>query len=135
MSWPESSDPVIKYFSGTATYQTTFSVHPWRKGTQFVLDLGEVKNIAEIMVNGQHLGGVWKTPFRMNISGALKKGVNTLEIRVTNTWVNRLIGDAQPEVKNKTTFTTMPFYQANSPLVPAGLLGPVNIIGIKTGKK
>lgn len=135
MSWPESSDAAIKYFSGTATYQTTFSVHPWRKGTQFMLDLGEVKNIAEIIVNGQHLGGVWKTPFRLNITGALKKGVNALEIRVTNTWVNRLIGDAQPETKNKTTFTTMPFYQANSPLVPAGLLGPVNVIRVDKRKK
>ena len=73
------------------------------------------------------LGIVWKKPFRVNVTGALKAGDNKLEIKVTNLWVNRLIGDAQPGVKTKITFTTMPFYQANSPLLPSGLLGPVQI--------
>ena len=86
------------------------------------------KNIAEIKVNGKSLGIVWKKPFRVNITGALKAGDNKIEISVTNLWVNRLIGDAQPGVTNKITFTTMPFYQAGSLLLPSGLLGPVQII-------
>ena len=80
-----------------------------------------------MFVNGKSMGVVWKTPFRINMTGSLKQGENTLEIKVTNLWVNRLIGDMQPDVKEKITFTTMPFYRAESPLLPSGLLGPVNI--------
>ena len=68
--------------------------------------------------------------FQSNVSGALNTGDNKIEINVTNLWVNRLIGDAQPGVTNKITFTTMPFYQANSKLLPSGLLGPVKIISV-----
>lgn len=94
------------------------------KGAQYILDLGEMKNLEEVVVNGKNLGITWKKPFTVDISSALKVGVNTLEIKVTNLWVNHLTGDAQPEAK-KVTFTTMPFYQANAPLLPSGLLGPV----------
>ena len=94
------------------------------------LDLGSVKNLAEIVVNGKSLGLVWKTPFRMNITEALKQGENALEVKVTNLWVNRLIGDQQPGTKTKITYTTQQFYKADSPLVPSGLLGPVKILGL-----
>ncbi len=98
---------------------------------QLWLDLGDVKNLAEVIVNGKSLGIVWKKPFRVDVTGALKAGENKIEIKVTNLWVNRLIGDAQPGVTNKITYTTMPFYQANSKLLPSGLLGPVRIISVK----
>ena len=78
----------------------------------------------EVLVNGKNVGIAWKKPFKLDITEGVKKGANTLEIKVTNTWVNRLIGDAQPDVKNKITFTTMPFYQANSPLLPSRLPTP-----------
>jgi hypothetical protein len=91
----------------------------------------DVKNIAEVIVNGRNMGIAWKKPFRLEITEALKAGDNKIEIKVTNLWVNRLIGDAQAGVKNKTTFTTMPFYQATSPLLPSGLLGPVKIISVQ----
>ena len=78
------------------------------------------------LVNGKSLGIVWKQPFRVNVTGAMKAGDNKLEIKVTNLWVNRLIGDQQPGA-NKITYTTMPFYQANSKLLPSGLMGPVKI--------
>ena len=94
------------------------------------LNLGDVKNIAEVIVNGKSLGILWKKPFRINVTGALKAGDNKVEIKVTNLWVNRLIGDSQPGVTNKITYTTMPFYQANSTLLPAGLLGPVQIMSV-----
>lgn len=129
-SWSDHADPEIKYFSGTATYSKTFNLSQKDAAANYLLDLGEVKNLAEIIVNGQNMGIVWKTPFKLDISKAIKTGENQLEIRVVNTWVNRLIGDAQPGAE-KTTFTTMPFYQANSPLVPSGLLGPVRILEVK----
>jgi len=74
------------------------------------------------------LGIVWKTPFRVNVTEPLKQGENVLEVKVTDLWVNRLIGDQQPGVKNKITYTTQAFYQANSPLLSSGLLGPVKIV-------
>ncbi|MBO0934220.1 glycosyl hydrolase [Fibrella aquatilis] len=130
-SLTNSPDAGIKYFSGTATYDNTFTMPFVAKFSAYVLDLGSVKNLAEVIVNGQSRGIVWKKPFRIDITGALKPGKNTVQVRVTNPWVNRLIGDAQPDVTNKITFTTMPFYQATSPLLPAGLLGPVRVIAQK----
>ena len=92
------------------------------------LDLGEVKNLAEVVVNGQSLGVVWKKPFRVDVTKAFKPGANQVEVKVTNLWVNRLIGDAQPGATDKITYTSLPFYQADSPLLPSGLLGPVVVL-------
>ena len=83
-----------------------------------------------MIVNGKSLGIIWKSPYRINLTHALKIGTNKLEIKVTNLWVNRLIGDMQPGVTKKQTYTTMEFYQAGSPLQPSGLLGPVKIISV-----
>lgn len=129
-SYTENSDTGIKYFSGTATYTKTVNIPAASitKGSRIMLDLGEVKNLAEVVVNGKSLGVVWKQPFRVDMSDAVKPGDNKLEIKVVNLWVNRLIGDAQPGIKQKITYTTMPFYQANSPLLPSGLIGPVKIV-------
>ncbi len=131
-SWSENEDNGVKYFSGTAAYTKSINAPAgwFAGGSQVWLDLGDVKNIADIKVNGKSVGTVWKKPFRVNVTGALKTGANKIEINVTNLWVNRLIGDAQPGVTNKITFTTMPFYQANSKLLPSGLLGPVQIFSI-----
>jgi len=130
MPWNENNDNGVKYFSGLGTYIKTFNAPAdlFVDGDQQWLDLGEVQNLAEVIVNGESLGIVWKPPFRINVTGALKPGENNLEIKVTNLWVNRLIGDQQPDVKDKLTYTTMPFYQADSPLLPSGLLGPVRVI-------
>lgn len=124
-----SSDPGIRYFSGTTAYTTQVIIpEEWfsERGDLWI-DLGEVKNLAEVLVNDIPIGIVWKKPFRININDALKSGENKLEIRVTNLWVNRLIGDQQPGVKDKITYTTMAFYRENSPLMASGLLGPVMI--------
>ncbi len=129
-SLSENAEPGIKYFSGTAAYDNTFDVPAVNKGASYILDLGEVKNIAEVVVNGKPVGTVWKKPFRIDITEALKTGKNTVQVNVTNLWVNRLIGDAQAGVTNKITFTTMPFYRADSPLLPSGLLGPVRVVAI-----
>jgi hypothetical protein len=128
ISWSEHYNNGIKYFSGTATYRNSFNIKDLETGSRYVLDLGDVKNIAEVSVNGKVVGTVWKTPFKLDITEAMKTGTNHLEIKVTNLWVNRLIGDAQPNVKEKITFTTMPFYRGNEPLLPSGLLGPVRVL-------
>jgi hypothetical protein len=78
------------------------------------------------------MGTVWKKPFRIDITNALKSGSNTVLVNVTNLWVNRLIGDAQPGVTSKITFTTMPFYKVDASLLPSGLLGPVRLMEAKT---
>ena len=127
-SWTDNTDAGIKYFSGTATYENTINVPTVAKNKQYVLDLGDVKNMAEVLVNGKNVGIAWKKPFRVDITDALKSGTNTLQIKVTNLWVNRLIGDAQPGVTSKITYTTMPFYRPDSPLLPSGLLGPVRVL-------
>jgi hypothetical protein len=136
IAWNENENPGIKYFSGTAAYTRKFQVpQGWLKeGSRIYLDLGSVKNIAEVLVNGKPAGIAWKVPFRFEISGALNEGENMLEVMVTNLWVNRLIGDAQPGVKEKITYTTMPFYRNDSRLLPSGLLGPVRII-LVAGRK
>jgi hypothetical protein len=129
-SWSDSSDPGVKYFSGTGTYTKAIQapVDWFKTGARLWLDLGDVKNLAEVAVNGQPLGILWKTPFSVDITSALKAGANTLEIKVTNLWVNRLIGDQQLGAAKKYTYTAVQFYRANSPLLPSGLLGPVRIL-------
>ena len=129
-SWSDSSDPGVKYFSGIGTYTKSIDAPAdWFKpGARLRLDLGDVKNLAEVSVNGKPLGIVWKTPFRVDVTSALKPGANALEIKVTNLWVNRLIGDKQPGVTKTYTYTAVEFYQADSPLLPSGLLGPVKMV-------
>ena len=128
-SWSENEDTGIKYFSGTATYGKSIQVpSEWIKSSgDLVLDLGEVENLAEVIINGKSLGILWKTPFQVSISDVLNAGENKLEVKVTNLWVNRLIGDQQPGIQKTYTYTTQAFYQADSPLLPSGLLGPVSI--------
>jgi len=134
-SWTENSDAGIKYFSGTAVYSKHIIVGKadMAKGTDLLLDLGEVKDLAEVFVNGKSAGIVWKTPFRVNVGALLKPGGNKLEISVTNRWVNRLIGDMQPGAK-KITYTTMAFYTARDPLLPSGLMGPVRMLSLARAK-
>jgi len=130
ISWSEHSDPGVKYFSGTGTYSKTVQApKEWfQRGARLWLDLGGVKNLAEVTLNGKPLDIVWKPPFRVDVTEALKPGANRLEVKVTNLWVNRIIGDQQPGVTRKYTFTSQQFYNADSPLLPSGLLGPVQFL-------
>ena len=127
-SWSDNSDPGVKYFSGVGTYTKTIQVPAdWlKKGNSVWIDLGDAKNLAEVEVNGKSLGTVWHAPYRVDLTGALKPGANELSIKVTNAWVNRLIGDQQPGA-TKYTFADVKPYRASSPLLPSGLLGPVRL--------
>jgi hypothetical protein len=129
-SWTSSSDDGIKYFSGTATYAKEFEVSPdWmRPDARVVLDLGVVKEIAEVTVNGTPVGGVlWKTPYSVDATRALHAGTNRIEVKVTNLWVNRIVGDAQPTATARFAFLGFPQYSKSAPLLQSGLLGPVRL--------
>ena len=95
VSWSAHPAPGVKYFSGTATYEKTFTLPPMPrdKNLRLLLDLGNVQVTARVTLNGRDLGVLWKPPFRVDITDAARDGANTLEIAVANTWVNRLIGD------------------------------------------
>jgi hypothetical protein len=158
MSWSESANDLVKYYSGTATYYKKFTISEAAikalkddKTTRVGLDLGKVEVMARVNLNGEDCGIVWKPPYLVDISHAIKTGTNVLEIEVVNTWVNRMIGDEQlpldaewkdwetlvewpdwfKEGENspagRYTFTTARHYQKDSPLMPSGLLGPVKI--------
>ena len=132
ISWPESEDQGIKYFSGTAIYTKTIDAKSeWLgKGKRLWLDLGEVRNLAEVEVNGKSLGILWHTPYKVDITDAIRPGANQIAIKVTNAWVNRLIGDQQPDAATKYTFADVTPYKASSPLQASGLIGPVTIDSI-----
>ena len=89
--WKEHTEPGVRYFSGTATYHKSFQYH--KEGGRVWLDLGEVQNMAQVSLNGRDLGILWHAPFSVEVTDALREGDNELEIRVTNLWVNRMIGD------------------------------------------
>jgi hypothetical protein len=128
--WNESGDKGVKYFAGTGTYTKNIQASPdwFKKGATLWIDLGDVKNIAVVTVNGKELGSVWHAPYRVDVTAALKPGANEVSVKVTNAWVNRIIGDLQTEATTKYTFAAWKSYKADSPLLPSGLLGPVAIV-------
>lgn len=161
-SWSESSNELVKYYSGAATYHKEFNISDAtikalkeNKATKIGLDLGKVEVMARVSLNGEVCGIVWKPPYCVDISKAIKTGTNKLEIQVVNTWVNRMIGDEQlpldaewkdwetlvewPDWLKKGkesptgryTFTTARHYQKDSPLMPSGLIGPVKVMSSK----
>lgn len=126
ISWTESDDPGIQFFSGTATYSREIDVKPeWLiEPARLNIDLGLVKNIAEVFVNGRSVGIAWKAPFSLDLTHAAHVGLNQLDIKITNLWPNRLIGDRQPG-QAKMAFAGFDPFEERSPLLPSGLLGPV----------
>lgn len=129
-SWSESINFGVKYFSGTALYSKTIEVPAelFSPGAHLWLDLGQVGELARVALNGKELGVAWKTPYRLEVTGALRPGSNTISIAVTNLWVNRLIGDQQSWMARKYTFTDIVPYRADAPLIPSGLIGPVALL-------
>lgn len=148
--WTASPVDGIKYFSGIARYQRSFDL-PVLSATdrhkRILLDLGIVKDMARVLLNGKDLGVVWTAPREVDITDAIKQKDNRLVIEVANRWPNRLIGDArfpddgirdgqwpqwlltgQPRTGRRYTFTTYDPYTKDSPLLPSGLLGPVRVL-------
>jgi hypothetical protein len=127
-SWTASKDEGVKYFSGTALYTKTFEVpKSWiQPDTKLILDLGKVADIAEVTINGTRSGLLWNAPFRTDITGLLKKGTNKIEVKVTNQWTNRLIGDQKSTPDKKILNSSVMVWGRN--LNESGLLGPVTIL-------
>jgi len=121
-------DPGVRYFSGVATYRTSFSLPTGKKRAGALwLDLGTVADVAEVFVNGKPAGITWFAPDRVDISALAVAGENQLEVRVANKWVNRLIGDKQPGAQ-PVTFVAAPTYRSDARLLASGLIGPVRIL-------
>ena len=153
ISWSEHSSPGVKYFSGTATYTKTIAIPPQMLGQnrRLYLDLGNVQVMAQVSLNGKDLGILWKSPYRVEVTDVVKAGDNTLEVKVTNLWVNRMIGDetlpedssrnpngtlkewpqwvqeGKPSPTGRHTFTSWRLWKASDPLQESGLLGPVTL--------
>ncbi len=144
--WTASGDPAIRYYSGTAVYSTTFEMPALQEG-RYLVSLGDVKAMARVRLNGKDLGIAWTDPWTVSADGALKEGTNELEVETVNLWQNRLVGDerlpydgpeggrwpqwlkdGQPRTSGRVTFTTWRHYNADTPLLPSGLLGPVCIM-------
>jgi hypothetical protein len=153
MDWKDSDNPIIKYYSGTAVYRREFVWNNETDGIQVLLDLGKVREIASVRLNGEKLGILWHAPFRVDATAALVRGSNRLEIRVANRWFNRFVGDAQhpddtgadaqgrvakwPDWvlenrerprKERVSFTSSRMAEKESPLQSSGLLGDVLLI-------
>jgi hypothetical protein len=128
--WSKHDNEQIRYYSGTAVYKNKFTIDAPLAGKKQYLDLGNVGVTAKVKINGQYAGGVWTTPYRIDVSKLLKEGENTLEIETVNTWVNRIIGDLQLPPENRIVKTNK-LTNANASLQSSGLLGPVSIVAVK----
>lgn len=124
--WTENTDPSIRYFSGKAIYTNRITLDELPQKVLY-LDLGKVMVMAKVKINGQYVGGVWTTPYRLPVGDFLRKGENLIEVEVVNNWRNRLIGDASLPEKERGTWTNVNPWNADSPLQSSGLIGPVEI--------
>ncbi len=153
VSWREHSSPGVRYFSGTATYTKTLAVPPQMlaESRHLILDLGNVQVAAQVKLNGRDFATLWKPPYRVDVTDAVKSGENALEVKVTNLWVNRMIGDenlpedssrnpdgtlkewppwvreGKPSPTGRYTFTSWRLWKAGDPPIESGLLGPVTL--------
>ncbi len=129
--WSKRSEPGIQYYSGKATYRTSFDLADGVLGAggRFFVSLGDVKNMASVKLNGKELGIAWCQPWRVEVpAGVLKPKDNVLEITVANLWINRLVADAALPQEKRLTWTTRNPFKKGSPLAPSGLLGPVTLL-------
>jgi hypothetical protein len=148
-SWTEHADPAIKYFSGTATYRKVFDLpaevsktssptdlRPQTSDLSLLLDLGGVESLADVTLNGHEFGTFWKQPFRLDVTDVIKPGANELEVKVVNAWHNRLVGQKKEPAAFSAPDVFKPwlFKEVNidGPLLPSGLLGPVQLLTIQT---
>jgi hypothetical protein len=127
-SWTTRREDGIKYYSGTATYRKSFDLSLALRGAhaKVALDLGDVKYVAQVRLNGKDLGPLWTKPFRVEITDAVKPTGNVLEIDVANLWPNRIIGDSELPPARRYTHTNV-VYTQDTPLWESGLLGPVKL--------
>ncbi|MBM3890629.1 MAG: glycosyl hydrolase, partial [Verrucomicrobia bacterium] len=138
-SWTEHPNPGIKFYSGTASYMKTFALDQSKiqsrvrdtceanPKSKIFLDLGDLRELAEVRLNGRSLGILWTPPFRVEITDALKPTGNVLQIEVCNFWPNRIIGDDSLPPEKRFTKTNVRKLTKETPLMPSGLFGPVTL--------
>lgn len=126
IDWTTHTDAHIRYFSGTATYTNSFNLRRMPSDPVYI-DLGKVMIMAKVKINGVYVGGVWTAPYRLNVTNALRKGKNTIEVEVVNCWHNRLIGEKNLPESERFTFQTATYLKKDTPLQSSGLLGPVTL--------
>ncbi|AJR04520.1 glycoside hydrolase family 2 [Siansivirga zeaxanthinifaciens CC-SAMT-1] len=131
IDWRNSEDEQLKYYSGTVVYSSTFHIEKLPKNQDMYINLGKVSVMAKVKLNGKYIGGVWMAPYRLNITNAIKKGKNKLEIEVVNLWRNQLIKDKQRSEDEKYTWLVTDDIKPDSEIQSSGLLGPVIIETIK----
>jgi len=129
--WSKSTDDRIKYYSGTAFYNSTFKLNKLPKSEKVIIDLGLLTAMAKVTVNGIYAGGVWTAPYMLDITNLVKKDTNDVKIEVVNTWLNRLIGDQNLPESQRTTWLTVNNIKKNDPLQASGLFGPIKILRVK----
>ena len=136
--WTKRPEPGIRYYSGKAIYRKTFDApngtFPPLGFKRLFLDLGSVKNLAAVRLNGRDLGAVWCAPWRVEISDTIKPSDNQLEITVVNLWPNRMIGDQSLPREKRFTWTTWNPFTKDSALMESGLLGPVTLQATDKGR-
>lgn len=125
--WSQSDNKSLRYLSGTARYATNVEIKDIPKNKAIYIDLGKVMVMAKVKINGRYAGGAWTAPYRINITDLIKEGTNTVEVEVANNWMNRLIGDQMLPENQRTTWTLVNPWKADSPLQASGLMGPVEI--------
>jgi hypothetical protein len=136
-SWTDNPADGVKYFSGTATYTKTVQVpQDWLKSERrILLDLGTVRDIAGVSINGHRAAALWKPPYRTDISSFLKAGTNRLEIKITNQWTNRMLGDQQLDPAQRVLAPLPKWMLSFGPpatLAEAGLIGPVTLVSLQS---
>ena len=135
--WIERPEPGIKYYSGRATYRKKFYLPEAlnESGARLFLELGRLRCLAEVRLNGSDLGVIWCAPWRLEITGLVKETGNELEVDIVNLWPNRLIGDLDKPEDERLSWTslndTIRAFEPGAKLLPSGLYGPVSIISQK----
>lgn len=125
--WTSSEYNDVKYYSGTATYTTTFKAPKFGKNDRVMFDLEGLHDVATVVVNGKECGIVWTAPYQVDITEAVKKGKNNLSIAVTNTWANALLGADEGNAPFDGIWTNGKYRRAEKTLIPAGLTGPLKL--------
>ena len=129
--WTQNKNPLIRYYSGTATYTKTIKVSGYSKKNRYLISFDGIGSAAEIYVNGQYAGGVWCSPWSLDVTPYLKKGKNDLKIRVANNLWNRLVGSATAVSNRHFIRQTYPLVKKDDHLMPSGLTGKVRLLELK----
>lgn len=128
--WTLNRDKRIRYYSGTAVYRNVCTIDSIQRQTRYLLRFTKLASVAEVEINQKHIGLVWCSPWEIDITDAVKPGINELTIRITNSLMNRLIGDSMLPLSERITYSATPIARPDDKLTPSGIIGNVSIVRI-----